>query len=87
MAGAANVPGGLRPTKNGEGHLPAVAVYTLYIEDCLCSLVFGPWENLDFRKHWRKCLEQVSTTKEIGASFRLIALATGWTKHADDFFP
>jgi hypothetical protein len=87
MEGDTNVPGGLRPTNNGEGHLPDVAVYTLYIEDCLCSLVFGPWENLDFRKHWCKCLEQVSTAKEIGQSFWLIALATGWTKHADDFFP
>ena len=32
MVGAANVPGGLCPTKNGEGHFPAVAVYILHIE-------------------------------------------------------
>lgn len=94
MAGAASVPGGLRPTKNGEGHLPAVAAYILYIEDCLRGLVVGPWENLDYRKHWRRCLEQASTAKEIRASLlelekniRLNALAAGWTKHVDDWSP
>jgi hypothetical protein len=94
MAGAANVPGGLRPTKNGEGHLPAVAAYILYMEDCLHGLVVGPWENLDYRKHWRKCLEQASTAKEIRASLlelekniRLNALGAGWTKHLDDWSP
>ena len=32
MEGVANVPGGLHPTKNGEGHFPAVVVYILHIE-------------------------------------------------------
>ena len=68
MVGAANVHDSLHPTKSGEGHLPAVAAYILYIEYCLCGLVVGPWENLDYRKHWRRCLEQASTAKEIRAS-------------------
>ena len=76
MLGVANVPGGLPPTKNGEGHLPVFAVYILYIEDCLCSLVFGPWENLDYRKHWRKCLEKASTAKEIRASLLEVSFPT-----------
>ena len=53
--------------ENGEDHLLAVAAYILYIEYCLCGLVVGPWENLDYRKHWRRCLEQASTEKEIWA--------------------
>ena len=76
MAGAANVHGGLRPTKSGEGDLPTVVAYILYIEDCLCGLVVGPWENLDYRKHWRRCLEQSSTAKEIQASLLGVSFLT-----------
>lgn len=76
MAGAANVHGGLRPTKSGEGDLPTVVAYILYIEDCLCGLVVGPWENLDYRKHWCRCLEQASTAKEIRASLLGVSFLT-----------
>ncbi|KAH9321819.1 hypothetical protein KI387_016458 [Taxus chinensis] len=91
MAGAAKVPGGLRPTKKGGGHLAAVAAYILYIEDCLRGLIVGPWENPDYRKYWRKRVEQSATVREISTSLleleqniRHIALAPGWTKHVED---
>ncbi|GLJ54561.1 hypothetical protein SUGI_1171920 [Cryptomeria japonica] len=91
MAGAAKVPGGLRPTKKGGGHLAAVAAYVLHIEDCLHGLMVGPWEISDYRKYWRKRVEQASTAREIATplleleqNIRHIALAPGWTKHVED---
>ena len=76
MTGDANEPGSLCPTKNGEGHLPTVVAYILYIEYFLRILVVGPWENLDYKKHWRGCLEQDSTTKEIRASLLGVSFLT-----------
>jgi hypothetical protein len=64
-AGAANVSGGIKPTKCGEGHLPGVAGYLLHMEESVHSLLQGPWENLQYRKLWRRKLEQASSVAEV----------------------
>jgi len=91
MTGAARMAGGLRPTKNGDGHFPAIVAYILYMEDQLHGLLEGPWENPCYRKHWRKSIEQASTVAEVKyyllkleTNIRLVALSAAWTKPVDD---
>lgn len=67
-AGAARVAGGIRPGKSGSGHLPAIAGYLLHMEESLHSLVVGPWENIMFRKQWRKRLEQATSIFDVKAA-------------------
>ena len=64
-SGAASVPGGIKPSKSGEGHLPGVAGYLLHMEESVHSLLQGPWENMQYRKLWRRKLEQASTVAEV----------------------
>ena len=47
----------LRVGKNGEGNLPCIAVYILYMEESLRGLVGGPFLNASYRKKWRHQLE------------------------------
>lgn len=56
-AGVALVAGGLRPTKSGQNHLPALAAYVLYMEESLDGLLTGPWESSEYRRQWRKRIE------------------------------
>ncbi|KAH7292110.1 hypothetical protein KP509_29G051900 [Ceratopteris richardii] len=90
-AGAARVSGGIRPSKYGHGHLPAVTGYILYLEDVLHSFLIGPWENTMFRKQWRKKLEQAMSVHDvkaalldIGANLRTVVLTEDWSTCLED---
>ncbi|MCO5600951.1 hypothetical protein L7F22_055068 [Adiantum nelumboides] len=90
-AGAARVSGGIRPGKYGPGHLPAVVGYILYMEEILQTFLTGPWENLTFRKQWRKKLEQALSISDIKASLldleanlRSVVLIEDWSKCLED---
>ncbi|KAI5068009.1 hypothetical protein GOP47_0017029 [Adiantum capillus-veneris] len=90
-AGAARVSGGIRPGKYGCGHLPAVVGYILYMEEVLQSFLMGPWENVNFRKQWRKKLEQTSSFCDVKASLldleanlRSVVLVEDWSICLED---
>lgn len=52
---------GLRSVKNGEGSLPGISAYVLFMEESLGGLIVGPFLNDTFRKRWRKHIEQATT--------------------------
>lgn len=63
--GAMKVLAGVRSVKNGDGRLPGVATYILYMEESLGGLLNGPFVNEAFRKRWRKQVEQATACNEI----------------------
>lgn len=65
--GAMKILASLRPIKSGEGSLASIATYILYMEESLCGLILGPFLNANYRKQWRKQVEQASTCSEIKA--------------------
>lgn len=65
----------LRPIKSGEGNLASIATYILYIEECLCGLIVGPFLNANYRKQWRKRVEQASTFSEVKS---LLLVVSSW---------
>lgn len=58
--GARKVLAGVRPMKNGDGRLPGVATYIMFMEESLGGLLIGPFLNETFRKRWRKDVEQAT---------------------------
>lgn len=52
---------GLSTVKSGEGILPSIATYIIYLEESLRGLVVGPFLSSDYRKQWRKRVEQAKT--------------------------
>lgn len=58
---------GLHPPKIGEGNLPTIATYILYMEESLCGLMGGPFASASYRKKWRKQVEEASTFNSIKA--------------------
>lgn len=83
----------LRLGKNGDGNLPCIAVYILYMEESLRGLVGGPFLNASYRKKWRHQLESASSCSlikflllELEENIRCIALSGNWFKLVDEWF-
>lgn len=90
--GAMKILSTFRPIKSGEGSLASIATYILYMEESLCGLIVGPFLNANYRKQWRKQVEQASSCSEIKAllleleeNIRTIALSSDWVKLVDDW--
>lgn len=65
LRGDPKVIGGVRPIKNREGPLPAIAAFILNMEECLRGLMVGPLLTFSYRRQWRKQLEQASTCNSL----------------------
>ncbi|KAA3455501.1 DDT domain-containing protein PTM-like [Gossypium australe] len=84
--------GGLPSLKNGEGSLPSIVTYILYMEETLRGLVAGSFLNPDYRKQWRRKVEEASTCRAIKVllldleeNISLNALSLDWVKLMDDW--
>ncbi|KAE8680535.1 adaptin family protein [Hibiscus syriacus] len=82
---------GLPSLKNGRGSLPSIATYILYMEETLCGLVAGSFLNQDYRKQWRRKLEEASTCRaikilllDLEENISVTALSADWVKLMDD---
>ncbi|MCL7052335.1 hypothetical protein MKW94_016009, partial [Papaver nudicaule] len=60
IKGSVKILGAIRPIKNGEGNLPGIASYIVFMEESLSGLVVGPFLSLNYREQWRKRVEQAS---------------------------
>ncbi|KAK4492240.1 hypothetical protein RD792_003041 [Penstemon davidsonii] len=88
--GVAKVLAGARPMKNGDGRLPGISTYIMFMEESLSGLLVGPFLNETFRKRWRREAEQASTCNaikilllELEENIRTVALFGEWTKLVD----
>ncbi|KAL0460100.1 UNVERIFIED_CONTAM: DDT domain-containing protein PTM [Sesamum latifolium] len=50
---------------NGDGRLPGIITYIMFMEESLRGLLTGPFLNDTFRKRWRKQVEQATTCNVI----------------------
>ncbi|OVA17876.1 zinc finger protein [Macleaya cordata] len=92
IKGSVRILGALRPVKTGEGNLPGIATYIFYMEENLRGLVVGPFLSPNYRRQWRKQVEQASTCNalkplllELEENIRLVAFSKGWVKLVDDW--
>ncbi|XVF69080.1 hypothetical protein PTKIN_Ptkin11bG0051900 [Pterospermum kingtungense] len=83
---------GLPSLKNGEGSLPSIAMYILYMEESLRGLVTGSFFSPAYRKLWRRKMEEASTCDAIKAllldfeeNISSISLSVDWIKLMDDW--
>ncbi|KAJ0020610.1 hypothetical protein Pint_31990 [Pistacia integerrima] len=83
---------GLHPLKIGEGSLPTIAAYILYMEESLCGLMKGSFVSSSYRNRWRKQVQEASTFNllkalllELEENICLIALSGDWIKLMDDW--
>ncbi|KAK8707552.1 hypothetical protein V6N13_058608 [Hibiscus sabdariffa] len=83
---------GLPSLKNGEGSLPSIATYILYMEETLRGLVAGSFLNANYRKQWRRKVEEASTCRAIKVllldleeNISVTALSADWVKLMDDW--
>ncbi|KAK6235118.1 hypothetical protein SCA6_010455 [Theobroma cacao] len=83
---------GLPILKNGEGSLPSIATYIVYMEEGLRGFVTGPFLSPSYRKQWRSKMEEASTCSAIKAllleleeNISVIALLVDWIKLMDDW--
>ncbi|KAH6789820.1 hypothetical protein C2S51_004826 [Perilla frutescens var. frutescens] len=88
--GAMKVLAGVRPMKNGDGRLPGIATYIMFMEESLGGLLNGPFVNDTFRKRWRKQVEQATACNaikillvELEENVRTVALSGDWIKLVD----
>ncbi|KAL0369575.1 UNVERIFIED_CONTAM: DDT domain-containing protein PTM [Sesamum angustifolium] len=88
--GAMKVPAAVRSVKNGDGRLPGIITYIMFMEESLRGLLTGPFLNDTFRKRWRKQVEQATTCNvikilllELEENIRTIALSGDWIKLVD----
>jgi hypothetical protein len=91
IKGSIKILSGLRPVKNCDESLPSIATYVMFMEECLCGLTFGPFLSLEFRKQWRKQVEQASTCTDVKTlllqleqHIHTIALSSEWVKLVDN---
>ncbi|CAL0304038.1 unnamed protein product [Lupinus luteus] len=77
--------------RSGEGNLPSIATYIIYIEECLHGLIVGPFQSASYRKQWREQVEQATTCSdlkllllELEENIRTIAFCGDWVKLMDD---
>ncbi|XP_073148931.1 DDT domain-containing protein PTM-like [Henckelia pumila] len=80
----------VRPMNNGDGRLPGIATYILFMEESLRGLLGGPFLNDAFRMRWRKQVERASTCNaikivllELEENIRKIALSEDWMRLFD----
>ncbi|XP_022752616.1 DDT domain-containing protein PTM-like isoform X2 [Durio zibethinus] len=83
---------GFPPLKSGEGSLPSIATYVLYMEESLRGLVAGSFLSPDYRKQWRRKVEEASTCDAIKVllldleeNISIISLSADWIKLMDDW--
>lgn len=89
---AIKVLSGLSTVRSGEGILPSIATYIIYLEESLHGLIVGPFLNANYRKLWRKRVEQAKTFKaikplllELEENIRTISFTGEWVKLMDDW--
>lgn len=58
---------GLLAPKTGEGNLPTIVTYIMYMEESLCGLISGPFRSVSYRKKWRKQVAEACTLNSIKA--------------------
>ena len=56
---------GLAPVRSGEGIIPSIATYVMYMEESLRGLIVGPFLSECYRKHWRKQVERAKSFSDI----------------------
>jgi len=56
---------GLAPVRIGEGIIPSIATYVIYIEESLRGLIVGPFLSECYRRHWRKQVERATSFSDI----------------------
>ncbi|XP_073312587.1 DDT domain-containing protein PTM-like [Primulina huaijiensis] len=90
IKGAIKVLSGVRPMNNGDGRLPGIITYILFMEESLRGLLVGPFLNDAFRMRWRKQVERASTCNaikiillELEENIRQIALSEDWMRLFD----
>nr|KYP68630.1 Nucleosome-remodeling factor subunit BPTF [Cajanus cajan] len=83
---------GFSPIRSGEGILPSIATYIIYMEECLRGLVVGPFLSASYRRQWRKRVEQATTFSaikplllQLEENIRTIAFCGDWVKLMDDW--
>ncbi|XP_027347910.1 DDT domain-containing protein PTM-like [Abrus precatorius] len=83
---------GFSPIRSGDGILPSIATYIIYMEECLRGLVVGPFLSASYRRQWRKQVEQATTFSAIKPlllkleeNIRMIAFCGDWVKLMDDW--
>lgn len=81
--GVMKVLAGVRSIKNGDGRLPGVATYIMYMEESLGGLLNGPFLNDAFRKRWRKEVEQATACNAI--KMLLLEVSTFVSVHCGSF--
>ncbi|KAL2328516.1 hypothetical protein Fmac_021943 [Flemingia macrophylla] len=89
---AIKVLSGFSPIRSGEGILPSIATYIIYMEECLRGLVVGPFLSASYRRQWRKQVEQATTFSvikplllKLEENIRTIAFCGDWVKLMDDW--
>ncbi|XP_061346257.1 DDT domain-containing protein PTM-like [Gastrolobium bilobum] len=83
---------GFSPIRSGEGILPSIATYIIYMEECLRGLIVGPFLTASYKKQWRNRVEQATTFSAIKPlllkleeNIRMIAFCGDWIKLVDDW--
>lgn len=91
IKGAAKILASLRQSKNVDGTLASIATYVMFMEESLCGLTVGPFQNASYRTDWCKQVEEAATLGEIKASLleferniRDIAFSADWIRIVDD---
>lgn len=90
IKGSMKILAGLRHAKSGEGCLPGIATYVMFIEESLNGLTVGPFLSSAFRRQWRTQMEHANTCGalkllllELEENIRTIALSGDWFKLVD----
>ncbi|XP_047168000.1 DDT domain-containing protein PTM-like isoform X2 [Vigna umbellata] len=83
---------GLAPVRIGEGIIPSIATYVIYMEESLRGLIVGPFISECYRRHWRKQVERATSFSDIKPlllkleeNIRTIAFCGDWVKLMDDW--
>lgn len=58
---------GLLAPKTGEGNLPTIVTYIMYMEESFCGLISGPFRSVSYRKKWRKQVAEACTLNSMKA--------------------
>ncbi|CAN1252578.1 DDT domain-containing protein PTM [Linum perenne] len=89
--GALKVIGNLRPTLTGDGSLPSISTYIMYVGVTLSGLTTGPFLSASYKKQWLKRVEDASSCStlkglllELEENIRRIALSADWFKAVDN---
>ncbi|CAL0329043.1 unnamed protein product [Lupinus luteus] len=82
---------GFSVLRSGEGNLPSIAAYIIYMQESLRGLFVGPFQSSTYRNQWRKQVEETTTYSalkplllEFEENIRTIAFCGDWVKRMDD---